>query len=646
MSGLLKRILFLFLLIAQGHLHAQSEAVYLRAGDEAMRKKDPVAATAFYLEALEYNSTVTLMQKIAAAWKARFNYRTAASWYKMSLAEEKITSHEKSTAFRELYDLQKRMGETEAALAVIKNVTEPTLSDSLHRDHLLAIGNPVYEASITQLGDEINSGFSDFSPLLTSDSLFIYSSKRFKLAESGNYVSKILSAKIRNGKYSQAAPMTGPMNIPDKNVANASLSQDGKIMVFAVCEEDEDNKLSCKLYEITQSAKGWSPIIELPDSFINLQGYTSTQPCISTNLEKGYILYFSSDRPGGKGGMDLWKAERDAGGNYTPAVNLSAINSQQDEMTPWYDGYTDTLYFASQRTGGMGGLDIWKTKGNDSTILHCGSPVNSGYDDLYMHTLAPGVAPTQLPSAYLVSNRPPSKTFKGETCCYDIFKVEPIATTIDSTPLAGKTDPDVLSGAITDTAAYVLQKDASLKMLLPLRLYFDNDYPDPRSKSNKTNAAFSTLATDYLSKSDEFIRESSSREAETEIQTFFRDSVEGSLTRLAQFTSGLSELLDLGYKVEITLRGSASPLADSRYNVILSERRINSLLNDWKQSGSENLRSALENGHLKITRVAAGESLADQKVIDRADRVSESVYGLNASRLRRIEIISLTIQKQ
>ena len=96
---------------------------------------------------------------------------------------------------------------------------------------------------------------------------------------------------------------------------------------------------------------------------------------------------------------------------------------------------------------------------------------------------------------------------------------------------------------------------------------------------------------------------------------------------------------------EITLQGSASPLADSRYNLILSERRIGSLLNEWLSEGPEELKNAIRDGIIVIKRDAAGESLSEQQVNDRADRVGESVFGLAASQFRRIEITGITIKK-
>lgn len=631
MSRLLS-VFFVLLLSAQ--CFAQSESAYIKAGDEAMLNKDPVSATAYYLNALEYRSSCSTMQKTGAAWKARFNYKSALEWYRKSL-QENPDPEEKANADRNIYDLLKRSGELESAALFASQCTSP-FADSLYNDYSKVILQPALELYVVQQGNEINSGYSDFAPHLMGDSVFIFSSNRYK-DKDGKAISKVLRSAVKDTIYTKADLWQGPLNPPGKHTANVSVSEDGKVIVFAICEENDAKNIVCKLYECRRTDSKWTEAEMLEDSVINLNGYTSTQPCISTNREKGYVLYFASDRPGGKGGMDLWKSERDARGKYSTPVNIPFVNTPKDELTPWYDGTTDTLYFAAERKGGFGGLDLWKVKTGDSLQLNCGRPVNSGYDDLYLQTRP--AKENALAAAFVVSNRPPSKTFKGETCCYDIFRLEPFADNLM------KRDSAAAFPVITDTLAYVRQKDATLKTLLPLRLYFDNDYPDPRSRKPETTALYTDLLEDYLARRDEFSRQALTESDRNAIEAFFSDSVTASGTRLETFTKGLEELLRLGYKIDITLQGSASPLADSRYNVILSERRISSLLNHWLQSGPEILRSALINGDVRITRDAAGEMLSGAEIDDRADSASQSVYGLKASKLRRIEITSLTLSK-
>lgn len=640
MPGILTRgVLLLFFCLITPNVSAQSEAAFLRAGDDAMRKKDPVAATAFYMEALEYNASVRNMQKIAKAWKARYNYPIAITWYQKILSEAGASGPDEDQARTELYDLYKRSDQLQRSQELLAKIGNTKTADSLREDYKAFTALNSINANVFQLPSSVNSAYSDFAPVLYGDSVLIFSSNRIKSNKTGKSSSRIYRSSITGNQFTDATMMTGAMNHSGKHTANLSMSEDGKLIVFTICNEDEDNFTTCLLYESRFTKKGWEPAVKLSDS-LNFPGFTSTQPCIRTNREKGYILYFVSNNEKGKGGMDIWQAERDASGKYSRVQNLDEINTAFDELTPYYDRYTDTLYFASDRNGGAGGLDLWKIKPGSKLVVNAGLPYNSGYDEVYPYLLPPDSS-VSARHLYLASNRPPAKTFKGEPCCFDIFRISPVPDTSASDSVV---TPD-LADLIRDTLSYVQGKDSALKLLLPLRLYFDNDYPDPKSRSSETRAQYSALLNDYLQKEEEFIRYATNPAEKNKVESFFRDSVQGSLYRLEQFSSGILDLVKLGYSLEITLQGSASPLADSRYNLILSERRIGSLLNDWLSDGPEELKNAIRDGIIAIKRDAAGESLSEQQVNDRADRVGESVYGLAASQLRRIEITGITIKK-
>ncbi|MCX6198104.1 MAG: hypothetical protein NTY88_02625 [Bacteroidetes bacterium] len=114
---------------------------------------------------------------------------------------------------------------------------------------------------------------------------------------------------------------------------------------------------------------------------INNAAYSNAQPAISKD---GKTLYFVSDKTGGIGGTDLYAATKDANGNWGDVKNLGAeINSANDEKFPFMadDG---TLYFSSNKAGGLGGLDVYKTKftgGKWTKPENLIAPINSAQDD-------------------------------------------------------------------------------------------------------------------------------------------------------------------------------------------------------------------------------------------------------------------------
>lgn len=112
----------------------------------------------------------------------------------------------------------------------------------------------------------------------------------------------------------------------------------------------------------------------------NLADYTSTHPHISPD---GQQLYFSSNRPGGFGGMDIYLSQKSASGEWSVPVNAGPrINSSADELFPFVD-HRQKLFFSSTGWGSLGGLDVFELDLTDSSALplNPGSPINSAFDD-------------------------------------------------------------------------------------------------------------------------------------------------------------------------------------------------------------------------------------------------------------------------
>ncbi|MEM8908265.1 MAG: hypothetical protein AAGD05_10505, partial [Bacteroidota bacterium] len=132
---------------------------------------------------------------------------------------------------------------------------------------------------------------------------------------------------------------------------------------------------------------------------------TATHP-FTVYQDQMEILYFASDRPGGKGGMDIWYMTRPINSEdidfSLPRNAGKSINTLGDEVTPFYDPQEKSLYFSSNGQVGLGGLDVFKAQGERaqwSEAEHLGHPINSSADDYYYQFFE---SPA---NAYLVSNR-------------------------------------------------------------------------------------------------------------------------------------------------------------------------------------------------------------------------------------------------
>jgi outer membrane protein OmpA-like peptidoglycan-associated protein/tetratricopeptide (TPR) repeat protein len=140
----------------------------------------------------------------------------------------------------------------------------------------------------------------------------------------------------------------------------------------------EDGTFKLKVYEAALDQNGFNSIVSLP---FNNNNYNSAHPSISYD---GSVLYFSSDMPGGKGGMDIYMCRRDSAGNWGEPVNVGTpVNTAGNEIFPFVSA-NNVLYFSSNGHDGLGGLDVYEAKmigGKPSKIFNMGEPVNTKDDD-------------------------------------------------------------------------------------------------------------------------------------------------------------------------------------------------------------------------------------------------------------------------
>lgn len=250
-------------------------------------------------------------------------------------------------------------------------------------------------------GDAINSPETEFAPIPFNDDVLYFSSTVSSKAQI------YFTMRNKAGEWKQAGPPKNFPELPGQHYGNGTLTPDGKRFYFTICESEENwggLTTRCEINVIKKIGDTWTTPQRLRD-YINLAGSTTTHPYV-IHREGKEILYFSSNREGSIGGMDLWSVERDINSNdidFTFPVNLGPqINTLGDEITPFFDETENVMYFSSNGHVSVGGMDIFKVvaKRNDwGTPENIGLPFNSMADDFYF---------TKMPSGnggYIVSNR-------------------------------------------------------------------------------------------------------------------------------------------------------------------------------------------------------------------------------------------------
>jgi outer membrane protein OmpA-like peptidoglycan-associated protein len=253
--------------------------------------------------------------------------------------------------------------------ADLKNKAYWLFENCIFADSL--VKNPV-NFELINLGDEINTEFDDYWPSITADdSTFITTVMIPTEIEGRIYPQEDFYISFKkDGKWTKIEPLGIPINTLGNEGAQ-SLYVDGKRYFYTACNRRNGLGM-CDLYYVEKENGKWNEpeIMRFP---LNTR-YSEKQPSISPDGKK---LYFSSNRPGGKGKMDLWVSEIDTNGLWQEPTNLGdSINTAGDEISPFIHFDNKTLYFSSDAKLGLGGQDIFISRFKDG---HWTKPKNLGY---------------------------------------------------------------------------------------------------------------------------------------------------------------------------------------------------------------------------------------------------------------------------
>lgn len=178
----------------------------------------------------------------------------------------------------------------------------------------------------------------------------------------------------------------------------------------------------------------------------------------------------------------------------------------------------------------------------------------------------------------------------------------------------------------------------------PVILYFDNDEPNHNNKAISTNLTYEQAYNKYESRKSKFSSEQDTPEAKTAISGFFNNEVKKGYDDLLILANNISKQLAEGHKVNITVKGFASPLAQNDYNINLTKRRISSIRNFLTTHNGGKLKGMMDK--ISITEQANGEDSAASGLNDDEKNTKLSIYDLAPSKERRVEIMDVRFIKE
>jgi len=516
-----------------------------------------------------------------------------------------------------------------------------------------------------------NSPQEDFAPFYWRDILFVTSSRgedNQQYLFTGNpflnvhaFIHDCISANLPDA-------LPRHINTPNHD-GPIAISEDGNLFVITRnhLKESSDGIKNLYLDYYVREANRWGDSKRFPlfDTEFSVQHPFYSDP--------DSTLYFSSNKEGGYGGFDLYKAKWN-GTSWEEPVNLGPeINSPYDEVFPAISPDGDLIY-STNHIETNGGLDLVVVQNDTRYLLP--EPFNTNHDDF-------SIAFKDSRSGYFASNR----SFQGFTDDlftfnihipeYDFFvevldeqtrqPLENVLVVYAAEPAEGELFSSEQGMGFLHTGrkemheyAFSISKDGYesksinsndfikrdstfvltllLKEIFPegqFIVYFDNDRPNPRSTRPVTNLSYEQTFQSFMARRDDYYNKSiNTRE---ELDTFFQEVQQGmeELTQLSQF---LEEELQKNRHYTITFTSHASPLASSNYNLALSKRRFASVENFLKSWEEGALSQFINLGLLNYGNNPFGDSLASPNVSADSRDLARSVYSIEAARERRVTI--------
>lgn len=292
------------------------------------------------------------------------------------------------------------------------------------QDLQLKMGPPKGED--TNLGAGINSAYSEVGPRLFDDLLY-FTSLRFDGKGQNKKAEPRKSARLMYSRLPEPAQMLqDSFNLQGDNTAYIEFTEEGNRVYYCVCAFIlESNDLRCDIFTRSRldENSSWGPALKLA---MNDPEATNTQPAVGVDSLGNAVLYFASDRQGGKGGLDIWYGAIDATtGQVDQAKPFHTMNTAFDDISPFYHAPSRRFFFSSKGYPAFGDFDIYysillKDPMRWSEPSQMPPPINSRFADLHY------TRDEQSTRSLYASTRPVKEAQRLVddigACCHDIYE--------------------------------------------------------------------------------------------------------------------------------------------------------------------------------------------------------------------------------
>ena len=421
-------------------VHGQTLKAYITAAEESLAEKDYYSAFIYYGITVEIDSNrADLRYKMAEAARMYHAYGMAERMYQ-SVVDDKGGASYPDAAFW-LGQMQHIQGRYDTAISSYQiflgeHADEDTIMANrvidLIDDCQWAIDNtmpPSDSIKVEKLDSAVNTNFSEVAALKRDEIIYFtrLGFERMDMEKKHEVPPTYLYSRVLQQETdSLPVPMDSTLNDSLMHTAHTTFTHEEDRVYYTICEYLNKYDIRCDIFfrDIDLENDVWGEAQKLPEP-INMSNATNTQPSIAYDDLLGKdVLYFVSDREGGNGGLDIYFSVINDDNTLTEPENLSALNTEDDDITPFFHEESNRLFFSSNGYPGFGGYDIYEAEQNiDQTWnepINLGSDYNSSYNDVYFSL-------TEDESFAMFSSNKTESIYLDSTdraCCYDIYKVE------------------------------------------------------------------------------------------------------------------------------------------------------------------------------------------------------------------------------
>lgn len=582
-----------------------------------------------------------VLYKLAESYRLARDYNAAEAGYKLVIDNDAAKYPDAMYYYGLMLQMNGKYTEAKAAFDGYTGGDKTLTSNAKLQSEACtwALSATQVEYKIQHLSPPVNRNKTEYAPSVVGNTLYFSSLNDDEVLNTGISVpgkvhSHGYSATWSGTEWTNVKPLPQPLNAAGKHSGNVSFSPDGKRVYLTICEAVTESQVTCKIHVSTQDDKGvWSKPKPLGTG-VNAEGSDNTHPVVAKTENNADVLYFSSNRGGGKGGYDIYRVEVKLTGTAGTAVNLDApINTEWDEITPSFYGRKNQLFFSSNGRLGFGGFDNYAAElgadGKFAEPVNLGTPVNSSADDMGY------TAGEDKKHFYFVSNRVGIIGDKSATCCDDIFKAE---NTFKPTLAIGgeiiqridSTEQNPLEGVrievydITDGIPKLVYADSSGGKTFLYPLEVDKNYSLKFSKKDHFTAHHTVSTMDlekndtmnYTATLDKIIVNKSYK-----LSKIFYEYKSAKLTPESEATlDTLYTLLIENPEIVIELSAHTDSIGSDSYNLELSDARAKSCADYLVAKGLDPAR-VMPKGYGRNVPVApnsiAGKDNPDGRALNR-----------------------------